>query len=388
MANIEGTSNNDTIIPGFVSVGVYGGVPSDASDYIYGYGGNDIINGSGGNDTIIGGDGDDTIDGGDGDDLICSGEFGEESKNPFLYPGNDNISGGNGNDTIYVSTGFASLSGGAGYDKVYIYGAGSTLNLATSGIEYISGSSGNDIFDGTNQTVALTLYGNGGDDVLRGSSYNDHIYGGGKNDTIYAGIGADSVDGGYGDDTIYVSTEFSSLSGGSGYDKVYLSGSTGNTLKLNSSLIEYISGGSGNDNFDGSSRGIPLTMFGNGGDDALRGGSGSDSIDGGDGDDTIYINTGFTSLNGGSGYDKVYIDGKQGNTLNMGTMGIEYISGGSGTRSQDRRRDSCRNPDQPPGHRSLSWRRLRIRELPCCSKSKICASTTAMSKLCTASTSK
>ncbi|SEM41393.1 Hemolysin-type calcium-binding repeat-containing protein, partial [Syntrophus gentianae] len=45
--------------------------------------------------------------------------------------------------------------------------------------------------------------------------------------------------------------------------------------------------------------------------------------------------TAFSSVSGGAGYDRVYLSGTAGNTLNLGTAGIEYLSGGNGNDSFD-----------------------------------------------------
>ena len=102
----------------------------------------------------------------------------------------------------------------------------------------ITGTSGNDVIDGTS-----------GPDVIVGLGGNDEIDGHGGNDTICGGGGADNIDGDFGSDT---------LIGGQGRDE--LDGDSGNDV---------LRGGRGNDDLDA-----------NAGDDTLNGGPGFDHGEG------------------------------------------------------------------------------------------------------------
>lgn len=48
-----------------------------------------------------------------------------------------------------------------------------------------------------------TMYGRGGDDLLRGLRLSDELYGGNGADTVYGGRGNDRLDGGSGNDALY-----------------------------------------------------------------------------------------------------------------------------------------------------------------------------------------
>ncbi len=56
-----------------------------------------------------------------------------------------------------------------------------------------------------------TVYGRGGDDVIKGLRLSDKLYGGAGADTLYGNRGGDKIFGGYGEDHVY---------GGSGDDEI------------------------------------------------------------------------------------------------------------------------------------------------------------------------
>ena len=98
MANIIGTTGNDTIAPGNVqggagTVSITGGTFGDGDDSIQALGGNDSVDGGGGNDSLYGGTGDDTLLGGPGNDLLMG------------FTGNDVLYGVGGTDPLYGEAG-------------------------------------------------------------------------------------------------------------------------------------------------------------------------------------------------------------------------------------------------------------------------------------------
>lgn len=98
-----------------------------------------------------------------------------------------------------------------------------------------------------NTRIGAQLYGNGGDDTLRGGDGNDAIFGGSGNDTLLGGKGNDRLRGGAGDDSL--------------------------------------AGGDGNDGLAGET-----------GDDTLRGGNGRNALDGGTGRDAFFGQKGRDSV--------------------------------------------------------------------------------------------
>ncbi|HEY9878649.1 MAG TPA: calcium-binding protein [Leptolyngbyaceae cyanobacterium] len=249
MANIYGTSGNDTIKPGSISAGVTGGVPSSAADVIYGYAGNDILDG---------GLGADIMDGGDGNDTYYVDNVGDVVKEYY-----DDSIGGTA-DTVYSSVSY-SLSPGTFYNQGH-------------GIEnlYLTGTAN---INATGNSKNNILKGNSGSNVLNGGLGADTMDGGDGNDTYYVDNVGDVVKEVYDDslggtaDTVYASVSYSLSPGtpgnqGYGIENLYLTGSA-------------------NINATGNSKNNILK--GNSGSNVLNGGLGADTMDGGDGNDTYYV---------------------------------------------------------------------------------------------------
>ncbi len=186
------------------------------------------------------------------------------------------------------------------------------LDNVTSGKDasndVINGMGGND-----------TLYGLGGDDLLRGQqgkdtlyggSGNDRLDGGSDNDTLYGDSGNDTLIGGLGDDKLYGGSGADMLDGGAGKDKLY--GEGGNDVMYGGTNDDYMDGGSGND-----------TMYGGDGNDTLLGGSGDDKMYGGRGSDTFYGSTGADIINGGNESDHL--------NYKYSDAGVEITFGGAAT---------------------------------------------------------
>lgn len=100
MANIDGTSGNDTL------------EGTGDADVINGLGGNDTLNGGDGNDELNGGTGTDVLNGGEGDDTLISDD-------PAVT---DRFDGGNGFDTLRMQ-----YSGGPGTLLSQVFSVSSTF---------------------------------------------------------------------------------------------------------------------------------------------------------------------------------------------------------------------------------------------------------------------
>jgi len=139
MGTYTGTVSDDTIIPGFLSIGVLANpllsTPSNDADLIDGGAGNDTLGGGGGNDTLRGGTGNDTLDGGEGTDRLEGGDG-----NDLLFVGaGDSALGGAGNDELRLSGSLpALLNGGGGYDVLADWSGWDITGATVSGIEQLN----------------------------------------------------------------------------------------------------------------------------------------------------------------------------------------------------------------------------------------------------------
>jgi len=117
------------------------------------------------------------------------------------------------------------------------------------------------------------IFGDDGDDILRGGGGSNRLSGGAGNDTLYGGAANDILWGGEDQDR---------LNGQAGHDLLF--GDLGN---------DALNGGVGND-----------VLAGGDGSDWLQGGGGSDVLIGGDGADTLAKNTGSAlQIAGSTSYD-------------------------------------------------------------------------------------
>jgi hypothetical protein len=114
--------------------------------------------------------------------------------------------------TIGTTTGPLKIDGSLAQGKLTINNSANTVT-ATS----VYGGLGDDVITGS-LTIASTLNGNDGNDVLTGGTAADTISGGIGNDSIVGGAGADSLVGGAGNDTFVGGTGVDTMTGGTGKD--------------------------------------------------------------------------------------------------------------------------------------------------------------------------
>jgi len=296
--SLVGDQNSNTIIGGDGDDTISGGGYADT--------GNDVLDGGDGNDTIDGDGGNDVIYGGNGNDTLYGGVYALEAD------GNDTIYGGAGDDIIYSAgldgknTGNCLLDGGAGDDVLYGDDGFTTASYADAtggvvvnlGIETAQAVGGG---AGTDTLVAI----NG----LIGSSFNDVLIGSTGNNTLSGGDGDDVLNGGAGDDV---------LDGGTGVDTASYAGSTGGvTVSLAITGAQNVGGGAGTDtlisieNLEGSAFDDILTGDGSANTFILTDG-GNDAVNGGDGNDTIVAGGTLNAsdkIDGGTGTDTLTLAG-------------------------------------------------------------------------------
>ena len=191
---------------------------------------------------------------------------------------------------------------------------------------------GKDTFHGTGVAggaaakVALSLFGDDGDDSLQGGDGDDALHGGAGNDLFFtaaASDGADLYDGGPGLDKVDYGARAAPLvvtvgaDGGDG--EIGENDDVGDT-------VEALVGGAGDDTLVGSA--ADNEMHGGAGKDAIHGGDGADSINGEAGDDELFGDAGDDSLFGDDGTD--VLDGGDGSDLLDGGGGADKFDGGDG----------------------------------------------------------
>jgi len=178
-----------------------------------------------------------------------------------------------------ASASSASSAQWAGYDVIAVikdYYTSGTMKYSITSTASVPGKYGVEL------AVAVTTYGDNGnnaiigaeapnyilsfegDDTIETGRWNDHIYAGWGNDVVYSGGGHDTIDGDEGDDLIDAGDGDDIVIGGGGDD--------------------IIIGGAGNDFLYGDYR-EGETSGTIGGKDQIYGGEGDDYIDGGDGDE-------------------------------------------------------------------------------------------------------
>ncbi len=336
---VYGNAGNDLILAGAGVDSVTGDEGADAifggtgTDYLYGGEGDDAINGDEGHDVVVGDVGNDTLSGGAGNDVLNGGV------------GADQLSGGEGDDTLYIDSADTTVSGGVGYDAVTVVGTGAVIfNATTAEVEFVAGSSGNDVFTAVGSVTGVTFYGGEGDDQLIGGDGNNVLVGQAGGDILAGGLGHDVLNGGdgddhlsgeVGDDTFYAGAGNDQVTGGDGSDSV--SGDDGADAIFGGDGADYLYGGEGDDVINGDEGNDVVVgdagndiLSGGAGNDVLNGGAGADQLSGGEGDDTLYIDAADIVVSGGAGYDAVTVLGTDAVIFNATTAEVEFVAGSSG----------------------------------------------------------
>lgn len=287
--------------PGGVGVDLISGAVAGgwaADDVISGF---ENLTGSAlGADVLRGTTGDNVIAGQGGNDLV------------YDRGGNDFVDLGDGNDFAVAGNGADTFAGGAGLDTIsYFYSAaGVRIDLASNALA--GGWAADDLISGFERAHGSnsgndTIFGSGGDNVIRTHGGNDTVFDRGGNDLVNLGDGNDLVFVGGGADII---------GGGGGIDEIsYFFSSAGVSVDLRNNALsggwaaddlisgfERVSGANaGNDTLRGTD--FANVLRGNGGADLLDGRSGQDFLDGGAGNDMLI---------GGAGADRFVFRGGYG----------------------------------------------------------------------------
>lgn len=301
-------------------------------------------------DTITGLEGDDILDGAWGDDtfLIEGSNFGR-----------DLFFGGGGNDIIRLS-GNVQVS-----SLMWRSGEISDIDALDFDLYYITGTSGNDIFDISGLPLLINtrymmmlegddiFYGHVGPDLIDGGIGADRLFAGDGNDSMFGNLGDDLMYGGNGDDVFLVYGDYDQIGndtydGGQGDDVIRLHEDiyssrflmpAANLVEIERlDLLHYLLHGTeGADLIDISGLAIIdnyKAIYLHDGADSFTGFQGSDSVNGGTGNDTLTGGAGNDDLVGGVGNDS--LDGGDGDDIFgiHGSDGLEsgdIYSGGNGT---------------------------------------------------------
>jgi len=331
---VQGMKGDDTIVGGDGGADRLEG--GEGNDLISGGNGNDTLDGGAGTDTLNGGTGVDTLLNGEVNDqgLTLSGFRFEGSVLVFVGTGADEQVSiwQDGENLIIWLDGNTEAIRAADVSGIAMDGFGGNdllklhKNLAIPAT--LQGGEGDD-----------KLIGGAGDDRLWDDFGNDHMTGGAGNDTLNGGRGADTMIGGAGKDTADYSQHNVNLV--IGLDAFADDGEAGEN-DLCYLDIERVLGGRGNDRIGGSASNNELygndgndTISGGGGADALFGAAGNDKMHGGDGDDYLEGGAGHDTLYGGAGGDTLM--GLAGNDrlLSDGDGENDTVNGGIGTDSGD-----------------------------------------------------
>ena len=373
---LRGGADNDQL--GGELVGTEG-TDEAGNDTLYGDEGADALMGGTGNDMLFGGMGDDVLKGGMDADLLEGGM------------GADMLDGGGGmNDTAAYTMSSEAVTvdlrfgEGPGSSTIKAPMGGDAMGDTFKGIENLRGSMHDDALmgddgmamednpatksvDESDFKTGNKLFGNMGNDMLKGMDGNDTLHGGKGMDTLYGGKGNDTLRGEMGNDALKGDNGDDTLIGGPGADKLfggefiaaderpgddnhYKKGDTADystsTEGVTVSLIE-------RDHDDNPA--TPINIMGMGGDadgdvlvaiehltgspqkDMLEGDGKTNHLKGGGGNDWndaairgkdggLYGGAGDDTLDGGGGND--WLQGQEGNDTLKGGSGNDMLDGG------------------------------------------------------------
>ena len=194
-----------------------------------------------------------------------------------------------------------------------------------------------------------TLDGSGGADLIYGLGGKDILNGIGGNDLLDGGVGADRLVGGDGDDRYVVDNASDKVieAADEGADLVLVAlaryklpshvenltfTTRGSHIGIGNGLDNVITGGAGTDRLLGGG-GADTLLGGNSNDylsggrgrDTLQGGNGDDTLDGGSGNDVLDGGIGADNLFGGRGNDVFIIDNPRDTALDVANGGIDEV---------------------------------------------------------------
>lgn len=322
-----------------------------ADEVLFGGDGAETITGGDGSDALFGNGGNDVLDGGAGDDFMAGGDGNDTYTFDGAQFGRDDISDTSGVNRIALTNATLSSAEATAEGMVLHVGAENSID--------VFGTISDIVVDGTVYTVRSGTDGEATNDLVLGTSGDDHLSGGDGADIVAGGSGHDTLTGGdasgdlllggdgndvyvfeagaIGNDTIHDTA---------GYDRIELRGTEfalamrdGDDLVLVTSTEETITI---RDHFAGTGAGVEIadmnglsfTLYGGvaglgtEGHDIMAAAPQGEALQGFGGFDLILGNVGDDSLYGGAGYDLLL--GSHGNDYLSGGDDDDIMSGGSG----------------------------------------------------------
>ncbi len=212
---IEGADEGPVVCHGQTIIG------TNRDDYLVGTACDDVIDGRKGFDTMVGGKGDDTyyVDAAPGDEGRHHGR-GRHHHHHGRHPGDRVVEQANeGHDTVYSSVSYTLPTN---VEDLHLLGDKNLDGTGNSAANWIEGNGGNN-----------ELAGGAGDDLLQGGEGKDRLRGGRGVDILQGGDGNDELtdtrgstvfDGGRGDDEMEGGASADFFAGGRGNDELELGG--------------------------------------------------------------------------------------------------------------------------------------------------------------------
>lgn len=361
---LNGDAGADYLVGGGGADIINGG---DGNDQIFGGAGNDILNGGNDNDYIVDYEGSNTFNGGAGDDTLDA-RYLPSLKFQSIQTQIDNILAANPGVDYNADTGnfYKYISATATWSTANTNAATQLINGVAAHLVTITSADENDYIDALSGAANIYIGGtdSGVEGVWRwsgGPENNQQFWQGTSSGSAQNGFytnfasGQPSAtntdkdylgmnDGGLWTDERLATTrayviewEGSALlidpppepaqssmtmNGGTGNDTIY--GGNAADIINGDDGNDVVYGGAGNDTLHGNNN--DDTIYGQDGNDLIYGDSGNDFLDGGDGADTLYGDVGNDTLYGGADNDTLY--GDAGNDILAGNGGSDTLYGG------------------------------------------------------------
>ena len=362
---IYGDSGDDTLRGKTGDDRLYGGSGDDTlygkvgNDTLYGGAGDDELRGNKGDDTLYGGSGDDTLSGGKGADIFVLNTDATDADTIIDFKARDGdkirVDGFTGTipdsveafltaANLRVEKGHISVDGVNSYtdraskENTAIY-SGDTLLMV---LEDFTADLTLDMFDLPNgiPNQAPTFTQNSySATIARGAEIGDTIITAAATDadgdavtySLTGGNGLFAIDADSGEITLAVPD--TRTDAGDHTLTITATDSAGNIATATVTITDYAIRGTDGDDLHtvnglyGDDEGDD-TIYGNAGDDYIRGRDGDDTLYGGAGVDWVFGDGGDDTIYGGAGDDHIFGDG--GNDTLYGGSGDDYVSGGDG----------------------------------------------------------